>query len=135
MGTIVFLAVLAIASVSAIVVGFRMRKTDKQGLTPKIILGAGGVVAGAAMLIAGLGAFYTQDPGEAVVVKSFTGEGLLSVPVLPAISTPGMNALPFASWNALYDVPCETVSLIIFSTSEAVFGSRAFFSTDGGCAL
>ncbi len=109
MGTIVFLAVLAIASVSAIVVGFRMRKTDKQGLTPKIILGAGGVVAGAAMLIAGLGAFYTQDPGEAVVVKSFTGEVVGSTP------DAGMHAK--APWNSTVEFNVRNQKIEMFSNN------------------
>jgi len=80
MGAIVFPTILTVIAAAAIVVGIRMRKADKASLTPKILMGVGGLIAAVAVVITALGTFYTQDPGEAVVVKSFTGEVVGSTP-------------------------------------------------------
>lgn len=96
MGFIVSLLFMAAAAAALFVVGGRLKKADKKLLEeskndeygrvrrpsylPLILRSVGGVVAVVTVLLVGFTSFYTQDPGEAVVVKSFTGKIVNSTP-------------------------------------------------------
>lgn len=77
MGTIIILSILALIAIAAAVVGFKGKFTDHRGnedrLPNKILYASSGAVAIITLVIAGITSAYTQDPGEANVVRSWTG--------------------------------------------------------------
>lgn len=86
MGIMIFLTLLGLTAIGLFVFARRAQKANNQSAddqhgrysrTPKlpfILKAASGGVALATLIVAGFAIFYTQDPGEAKVLRSFTGE-------------------------------------------------------------
>lgn len=111
MGLIILLVILVGTMIGFILVGQHLKKSpDFDGAwTPKILKWCGYVVGIVVVAIFGFNSFYTQDPGEAVVVKSFTGS------IVTSTKDAGMH--PKAAWDSTESFDIRNQRLEMFSNA------------------
>lgn len=128
MGFIIFLIVLVAIALGLIIGGKRFQKTagDDYPLAPKVVTWAGYIVGVIAISIIGLSSFYTQDPGEAVVVKSFTGS------IVTSTANAGMHLK--APWDSTesFDVRNQRLEMFSNAGGEGADGAALNVPLKGG---
>lgn len=128
MGFIIFLIVLVAIAVGLIIGGKRFQKKagDDYPLAPKVVQWVGYLVGVIAIAIIGLSSFYTQDPGEAVVVKSFTGS------IVTSTADAGMHLK--APWDSTesFDVRNQRLEMFSNAGGEGADGAALNVPLKGG---
>lgn len=131
--TLLVIVVLALLAITLLIVGKRVLKVSKTRpndvdikRSGYFVVLAGMVVAVITIVFTGFNSYYTQDPGEAVVVRSFTGS------VVGQSTDSGLHfTLP---WNSTESFDIRNQKLEMFSNSggEGADGSALSVPLKGG---
>lgn len=126
MGFISFIIALVVVAVAIIVASRRWKKKEPDWTLPKIGTWVGIALVAVAVLIIGLNSFYTQTPGEAIVVKSITGDVVTSTP------NAGMHGK--APWNSteVFDIRNQTIEMFSNAGGQGADGAALNVPLKGG---
>lgn len=128
LGLLVVLGLIVLGSMIVAALNRRV-DSDNSGVTHDIRIGAyiaAAIAALIAIVFGGINSFYTQDPGEAVVVRSFTGN------IVGQTTQPGAHFK--APWNSIesFDIRNQKLEMYSNAGGEGADGAALSVPLKGG---